>query len=298
MAVSDTEFSKMLKKKLRKYDAVIVPVKASRLEIMTTKKVPIEKLHPNPEDEFCDPKIGPHFGIIGDYTSKFMRFGTMTPSIDDEPLMVQKIHPDGYMILNGHHRWAAALRCGFRKVPVKIVNLAQETDIEKMIAASEHDKRVTLDLDETIFCRDEFEPAEKPLKFPYNKMYKEHICLGLPMLMHYLAKEGYDVWVYSANCYSIDYIRSYFSHYSVKIDGIITGTGKKTESAEARKRTEGMIADKYVETVHIDRNMILCTKRGEKDFQEYELDPDSPTWARDTARILRKIFSDGKNGDK
>ena len=56
------------------------------------------------------------------------------------------------MILNGHHRWAAALRLGFKTVPVKIVNLTQQTDIEKMLAASKHDKRVSLDLDETIFC--------------------------------------------------------------------------------------------------------------------------------------------------
>ena len=298
MNVSDTEFAKMLKKKLRKYDAVIVPVKAGRLEVMTTKKVPIEKLHPNPEDEFCDPKIGPHFGIIGDYTSKFMRFGTMTPSMDDEPLMVQKIHPDGYMILNGHHRWAAALRCGFKKVPVKIVNLAQETDIEKMLSASNHDKRMTMDLDETIFCEDEFEPAERPLKFPYNKMYKEKIRLGLPMLMHSMSRQGYDIWVYSAKCYSFDYIQNYFKHYSVRIDGIITGTGKKTGSSEAKKRTDSKISGKYSETIHIDRNMIVRTMRDSSDFEEYELDYDSPTWARDAARVIRKMLSDGKEGSK
>ncbi len=290
---SDTEFAKLLKKKLRKYDAVIVPVKASRLEIMTTKNVPIEKLHPNPDDEFCNPAIGPHYGIIGDYTSKFMRFGSILTSIDDEPLMVQKIHPDGYMILNGHHRWAAAMRCGFKKVPVRIVNLAQDTDIEKMLAASEHDRRVTMDLDETIFCQDDLEPAERPLKFPYNKIYKEKIRIGLPMLMHYLSKQGYDIWVYSANCYSFDYIQDYFKHYSVRLDGIITGTGKKTGNAEKKKDTEKKISGKYKETLHIDRNTMIRTVSGE-DFQEFELDADSPTWARDVAGIIRKMSDNGK----
>ena len=27
----------------------------------------------------------------------------------EDPIVVEKVHPDGYMILNGHHRWAASM---------------------------------------------------------------------------------------------------------------------------------------------------------------------------------------------
>ena len=72
----------------------------------------------------------------------------MDQSIMDDPITVEKVHPDGYMILNGHHRWAAAMRVGIKMIPVKIVNLTNEVDIEKMLRASNNDKRATLDLDE------------------------------------------------------------------------------------------------------------------------------------------------------
>ena len=37
-----------------------------------------------------------------------------------EPLPVQKISPDGYLILNGHHRWAAAHLSGMKSIDVEI----------------------------------------------------------------------------------------------------------------------------------------------------------------------------------
>lgn len=68
-----------------------------------------------------------------------------------EPLTIEKLYPHGYLLLNGHHRWAAAMRVGLRRVPVEIVNLAQESDIKKILENSKHNKRVTLDLDEVVF---------------------------------------------------------------------------------------------------------------------------------------------------
>lgn len=284
MGAPETELQKFLEDKIKKYEGVLVPVKASKMEQLLVKKVAPEKLHPNPDDEFCFPSIGPNYSIIHKYVRKFERFGTMTPTMDDEPLMVQKVHPDGYMILNGHHRWAAAMRVGFKTVPIQIVNLTQETDIKKMLAASVHDKRVTLDLDETVFCKSVDEASEKPLKFPYSKMYKEKIRLGLPSLLHYFGKQGYDVWVYSANYYSLDYLRSYFEHYSVKVDGIITGTSKRTGST--KKKTQKRIENKYNETLHIDRDLVLRFIKEPVGFEEYTVDPDSPSWAREVVRLV------------
>ena len=66
----------------------------------------------------------------------------VTGKVKDDPwgesIMVQKIHPSGYMILNGHHRWAAALRLGIKRVPIKILNLTHEDDIINIIERSEN----------------------------------------------------------------------------------------------------------------------------------------------------------------
>ena len=278
----NTDFEKYLAQRLEEDRGVLVPVKASLFELMFVKKTDCRKLHPNPEDEFCDPNIGPNDEIIGKYTEMIRING----NFGGKPLIVQKVNPDGYMILNGHHRWAAALRTGLNPVLISIVNVTQDKDIERMIQNSKNDKRVTLDLDEVAFCKDDGMPAEKPLRFPYNKMYKERIRQGIPALLLFLGRQGYDIWVYTAEYYSIEYLRGYFKQYSVKVDGIVTGTAKKRgESPQMAK----LLANQYVETLHIDNDMILRTWQDSRDFEEYPIEAEPSAWSRRVMEIVKRI---------
>ena len=61
--------------------------------------------------------------------------------------------------------------------------------------------------------------------------------LGIPALFHFFRKQGYDVWVYSANYYSMEYIRRLFRHYNIRVTGIVTGTGRKA-AADPEKRAQ------------------------------------------------------------
>ena len=293
-AGNNTQFAEFLEAETKKSRGSLVPVKASVVERMLIKKAACGKLHPNPEDEFCDPSIGPNYEIISGYVDMIVREHTLQPHSWDEPLMVEKVHPSGYMILNGHHRWAAAIRAGMKRVPVAIVNLTQETDIEKMLQTSKHDKRVTLDLDEVVFCSDRDKLAEKPLPFPFSRMYKERIRQGIPALLHFLSKRGYDIWVYTAQYYSYDYIRAYFKRYSVKVDGIITGTARKTKAdPEEIKRAESLFAARYAETIHIDNDMLLRTRRDTKEFEEYGLDCDPADWSHTVISVIEGLKDHG-----
>lgn len=287
-----TEFEKFLAQKLKEDEGVLVPVKASALERMFVKKTNTKKLHPNPEDEFCDPTIGPNDGIISDYVQKIRNSVNQVSRPWDEPLIVEKVHPDGYRLLNGHHRWAAALKTGYSPVGISIVNLTQATDIERMVRNSRHDRRVTLDLDELVFCSEENgAPLEKPLPFPLNRTYRERMRLGIPALLHFLGDKGYDIWVYSAHYFSIEYIRGYFRRYSVKVDGIVTSAGRRMSAArnELAKRTEKMITDQYAETLHIDRDMVLRTVRDTRTFEEYPVEAEPAAWAGAVKEIIRRL---------
>lgn len=293
MGLQQAEFEQFLKEELEKYSNAAVPVESGRLERAIIKKVDISKVHPNPMDEFCSPKVGPHYGIINKYVSKFERHGKMIVELSDEPLIVVKIHNGEYMLLNGHHRWAAARSIGFKTVPVSIVNLPQETDVKKMVDRSTHDKRVTLDLDETILCKNG-EPAAPAPGF-FGKRYKERICKGVPALLHYFSNKGYDIWIYTAEFYSIDYVRKYFKKYSVKVDGIITGTARNVAgSAETKKYTEKLLASKYNETFHIDRDLIVRSFKNSDKFEEYEVTPGDDSWALKMLEIVKGL---DKNAD-
>ena len=183
MADPVVNFQEYLNEEVNKVKGVYYTVRASFLKRKFCKKASCRALHPNPEDEFCFPDIGPNYGIIKKYQQQYRQGVQFKTGFEEngilEPLMVQKTRPDGYMILNGHHRWAAAIRSGVGKVKIKIVNLTQVSDIRKMIENSQSDRRVTLDLDEVVFCGKDDPYVEKPLPFPMNRFFKERIRKGI-----------------------------------------------------------------------------------------------------------------------
>ena len=189
--------------------------------------------------------------------------------------------------MNGHHRWAAAYRTGIRQIPVKIVNLTQEKDIRKALASSAHDRRVTMDLDEVVFCTKNGEAAERPLTFPLRNIYKEKLRLGIPALFRYLGMHGYDVWVYSANYYSMDYIHSLFRMYHAGVTGIVTGTARKApKGSHTKEQLEKRMKEKYRITLHIDNSAVTRIDSSTKEFNEYPLSGDDASWSKEIMDVI------------
>ena len=111
-----------IREDLELYDGTRELVRAGLLERLFVKSAPPSKLHVNPEDEFCDPNIGPNNEILQKYSSGIRENGYLGERPFREPIEVAKMKPDGYMILNGHHRWLAAVKKNLKKVPIRIMN--------------------------------------------------------------------------------------------------------------------------------------------------------------------------------
>lgn len=289
MTMTNTEFKEYLKKEIEGSVGMYVPVNSSRLERLFYKNAPCTSLHPNLDDEFTFPDVGPSYRIMTDYQRKYM--DTMSrgfkPAI--EPLIVIKTHPHGFMLVNGHHRWGAALMVGLKKVPIKLVNMMLEEEIKSLLRDSVHEKRVTLDLDEVVFRNKGDADIEKRPMLLLGKQASKRMRLGIPALFRYLKKHGYDIWVYTSNYYSIDDIRKFFRKYSVHVDGIITATAKKeVYNSEAAKEMKELIANKYKMTVHIDNDTLLITHGKGEEFKDFELNPDDEDWSKEIMSILDK----------
>ena len=293
---TNTEFQTFLDEEVKKVKGIYYPVKAGFLRRMVIKTAAVEKLHPNPGDEFCFPEIGPNYEIISNYVKDYSSLnGNLSnrqflQSGASEPLMVEKTKPDGYMLLNGHHRWAAARRAGLKKVPIKIVDLTQEKDIKEMIGKASSDIRITLDLDEVVF-RPETDPyLEKPLRFPLNRIYRERIRLGVPALFSLLNAKGCDIWVYTARYCSLDDLKRLFRHYHMPVTGIVTGTARKINTgSKTGKEVEKMITARYRTTLHVDNTMVLRTNRDTREFEEYRLSGSAADWSREVIEIIGEM---------
>jgi hypothetical protein len=288
--MAKTEFELYLANELENELGTYMPVKAGVFERLMVKKAPVKKIHPNPDDEFCFPNVGPSYRIISDYEKKFRDILSGVATEGVEPVIVMKTNPSGYMLVNGHHRWAGAMKAGMKKLPIKIINMMLDSDLEMMIKNSDHDKRVTLDLDEVVFRSPGDKNLEKVPMFFHGRLAKKRIKLGIPALFHYLTMHKYDIWVYSADYYSIDDIKKFFKKYQVNVDGIITGTGKKNnKNTEAAKNMEKLIANKYARTIHIDNDMMVVTHGSTGEFQDYEIDAPAEEWSKKVLNILQQI---------
>ena len=69
------EYQKLVLDDVKTYAGICRPVKSSIPARIFIRKLPVNKLHPNPEDEFCDPKIGPSYPIVTNYIQEFQKGG-------------------------------------------------------------------------------------------------------------------------------------------------------------------------------------------------------------------------------
>jgi len=118
MAVWPNDYIEKVLNDVEKYNGIRKTKKAGLIERCMIKSCNPAHLHPNPNDEFSHSDIGPNFGIVGKYADTVRFSMDHDLIIFDEPLTVQKMEPDGYLLLNGHHRWFAALRMGVKKVHI------------------------------------------------------------------------------------------------------------------------------------------------------------------------------------
>lgn len=123
-----TQFMQRVVEEAARYKDRRDAVRAGLIERLITRSIRTDRMHPNPDDEFTDVRIGPNDEIISHYVEEICRCRRMKITIFEEPVIVQKMGRGEYMILNGHHRWAAAVRTATGKIHALIVNTRSVKD--------------------------------------------------------------------------------------------------------------------------------------------------------------------------
>ncbi|MBO5555563.1 MAG: cyclic nucleotide-binding domain-containing protein [Oscillospiraceae bacterium] len=119
-------FYPYVREDLEAYEGKRNVVRAGLVERLVVRRIDPEEMHVNPDDEFADPAIGPSDRIINDYVQEIPWLYRDGKAIFPSPIAVFKLESDGYLILNGHHRWAAAIKTGLSKVRAVIMNPPKE----------------------------------------------------------------------------------------------------------------------------------------------------------------------------
>jgi hypothetical protein len=105
-------------------------VKASFFEKMFVKKASPKDLHVNPADEFTHADVGPNDAIMENYCQLARRNDSLGLPVFEEAIQVNKLKDGGYLILNGHHRWAGAFKACIPKVRISITDPLKKPEEE------------------------------------------------------------------------------------------------------------------------------------------------------------------------
>ena len=89
-----------IQEEVKKIQGIYIPVKAGLLRRALIRRASWRRLHPNPEDEFCDPKIGPNEEIIGHYKARLFQMEGQPLEAFGAPITVEKIRPEGFNLLD------------------------------------------------------------------------------------------------------------------------------------------------------------------------------------------------------
>lgn len=274
MSVWPNDYVEKVLDDVKKYEGIRKIVKAGLIERSLKTHCAPERLHPNPSDEFSQDQIGPNLEIVGNYVKEIHYNLFWHLPIFKEPVIVQKMKPDGYILLNGHHRWFAALRMGIKKLHIKIVNMINEEDLNRMISEAVNDKLVSFDFDEVLLAADDGDKAAVKNSL-FSRKIKERLRLGAPEIIKTFKDKGYDVCVYSANYFSEDDFNDFFSMYDLKVDLIVNGINEKRGNTEKIKE---LLKDRYKSIVHVDNEMVVFSNHISKTYEIFEIKDTGKQW--------------------
>ncbi len=147
--------------------------------------------------------------------------------------------------------------------------------------------RVSFDLDEVLFVSPKTHKTEAPLRFPFNRIYKERLRLGTVKLIHELHRQGFEVWVYTSSYRTERYIRNLFRHYGIRFDQIVNAQRHQREVQRDRKEILPQKMPNYYRiTLHIDDENIVASYGRSYGFDVYQLNAQDDNW---TEKILVRL---------
>ena len=83
--------TKRIQEDVKKYSNRREVARANILEILSTKYLSPDEMHPNPDDEFSDPDVGPNESIVEKYVQEALDNLKVDADSFDDPILVAKM---------------------------------------------------------------------------------------------------------------------------------------------------------------------------------------------------------------
>lgn len=76
----------------------------------------------------------------------------------------------------------------------------------------------------------------------------------------------------------------------MNVTGIVTGTSRKGPLGKySREELDKMLSEHYKSVIHIDRESLLRTYPGSREYEEYTLSGREDSWSREVIALVREM---------
>lgn len=109
-------------------------------------------------------------------------------------------------------------------------------------------------------------------------------------MCRFLQSRGYDVWVFTSEYCSVDYIRGLLKKYHVEPDGIITVSGRIEKTTEdKKKRIKDIINKKYLRTLTLYDDMMIVVNNRSGASNQIPLEGKGNEWVLSVEKVVKGL---------
>lgn len=152
-------------------------------------------------------------------------------------------------------------------------------------------KKISFDLDDTLFVNPDMCLTEPKLRFPLNLIYSDRLRAGTIELFKQLQANGVSTWIYTTSYRSEKYIRRLFRHYGIHVDQIVNGERHMREVQGVR--TEPMPSkypSHYRINLHVDDDKSVYENGRVYGFKVFIISRKTQeNWVSDIIDFISKI---------
>jgi hypothetical protein len=152
--------------------------------------------------------------------------------------------------------------------------------------------RISFDLDDTLFVRDDKIKIEKELKFPHKYFFTEKLRYGTIDIMNRIIENNIELWIYTTSLRTPNYIRKYFSKYGIKIKtkNIVNWDRHMKEvKGNSNETLSSKYPPKYKIDLHVDDEIFVKQNGDNYGFKVYLLVGNNNNWVEELWEIILKL---------
>jgi hypothetical protein len=153
--------------------------------------------------------------------------------------------------------------------------------------------RISFDLDDTLICYQDGTPYEPRLGWPWRTFFHEPLRRGARQLMHTLALQGWELWVYTTSHRAPRDVKWWLWCHGIRVRRVINqDVHERHLFHDRRERHPSKNPRAFGIDLHVDDSEGVAEEGRKHGFEVVVVSPTDPDWAEKVLSAASSIERD------